>query len=489
MTTSNDFHVEASRRMPLAESVLRLLHYSLEDDFLAGVFERHRGRCFERDLSFPTFVHVISDALLHRDSLHQAVLHAQTELALDVSFQAVYARLATIPCEVSTRLLAEATTRLDEVSICVSTPVPPSLIGYRCLALDGKKMKYVLKRLKVLRGLKGNVLGSKLLVAQDMTTRQAVVVEAHLDGEAADHPLVASVVAQARALPDSRPRLWVADRGFCDFRILALLSEADDDFLVREHSKCKFHRDPSVPIRTGKDELGRSFTEEWGWLGAADNPRRVQCRRIVVERPGYRPLVLLTSLLDADRYPAEELLLLYRRRWGIETMFQRLVQTFDLRHLIGGTPEATVFQACFCMLLYNIVLIVRDYVAEGAQLTPETVSLHLLHSDLVDELIGWMIMIGPDATPGVLGAKTFATPEDLQRYLRERLGGVWKERLRKSKTTKRGPKKTPRAYLKGGHSSVDRIRRGVHEEILIKPRKTKAGPTPAATPATDETKS
>lgn len=348
--------------------------------------------------------------------------------------------------------------------------MPSSLADYQCLALDGKKLKYVLKRLKPLRGLKGNVLGGKLLVAQDMATGRAVAVEADKDGEAADNPLVPGTVAQVRALAHSRPHLWVGDRGFCDFKTLHLLSEGEDAFVIRHHKKCGFHPDPTIPESMGKDDVGRVYREQWGWLGGPENKNRVRVRKITVDRPSGEPFTLLTNL-DADRYPAFDLLILYRRRWGIETMFQKVVQTYDLRHLIGGTPQATVFQAVFCLLLYNITLIVRDYVAEGAKRTPETISSHLLYNDIVDELTAWMKMIGPAATLGVLHATMFAGPEEFRSYLQRKLAGVFTKRLAKAKTTKRPPKKPPRAYLKGGHSSVDRILRGVHEEIPIKPHK------------------
>lgn len=473
MSTPTDIDIEVSRRLPLADATLRLLDYATENSFLADVFERHRGRCFERALPFDVFVHLMADALLgHRGSAHQAFRHAQEEGALETSVQAMYNRLATLPCDVSTGFFAEAAARLDAVVVCPAVDaLPVSLGDYRTLAMDGKKLKYVAKRLKLLRGLKGNVFGGKLLAVQDMATGQAVVVEATLDGEAADNPLVSGAVARVRALPDSRPRLWVGDRGFCDFKTLHLLSEGGDDFVVRYHPKCKFHVDSAIPARTGIDDIGRDYREEWGWLGAPNNPKRVRVRMITVTRPTGGPFKIVTSLMDADRYPAYDLLVVYRRRWGIETMFQRVVQTFDLRHLIGGTPQATVFQAVFCMLLYNITLTIRDYVAEGADRVPETVSPHVLHQDIIAELTAWMKVIGPDATVGVLNGTMFNGPADFQRYLRRTLGGVWTDRWAKAKTTKRPPKKPPRAYLKGGHSSVDRIQRGTHKEILIKPRK------------------
>jgi DDE family transposase len=472
MSTPIDTDVEVSQRLPLADAILRILSYVTDDAFLANVFERHRGRSFERELPFPLFVRLMADALTgHRGSAHKAFRNAQEEGTLETSVQAMYNRLATIPISVSMGLFSEAIARLDAVVLCpVNNTLPISLREYRAVAMDGKKLKYVAKRLKPLRGLNGNVFGGKLVVVQDMATGQGLAVEATLDGEAADNPLVPGAVAQARAQPGSRPLLWVDDRGFCDYKTLHLLSEGNDEFVVRYHSKCKFHVDPSIPARTGLDDMGRAYREEWGWLGAPNNKIRIRVRMITVTRPTGGPFILVTSLMDADRYPAYDLLILYRRRWGIETMFQRVVQTFDLRHLIGSTPQATIFQAVFCLLLYNIMLTIRDYVADGADRDPETVSPHLLHADIVEELTAWMKVIGPDATADVLKCTMFSTPADFRRYLKRTLGSIWTNRWAKAKTTKRPPK-TPRAYLKGGHNSVDRILRGAHKEVPIKPRK------------------
>jgi len=57
---------------------------------------------------------------------------------------------------------------------------------------------------------------------------------------------------------------------------------------------------------------------------------------------------------------------LWRHRdCAIERLFQRVTEVFDLRHLIGSTPQATVFQAAFCLLLSNVIQTVRGYVAES----------------------------------------------------------------------------------------------------------------------------
>src|SRR4029078_12571077 len=55
-TVMDDFGREALRRLPLAEAALRIWAYITDERFLAGLFERHRGRCYERLLHFSVIV-------------------------------------------------------------------------------------------------------------------------------------------------------------------------------------------------------------------------------------------------------------------------------------------------------------------------------------------------------------------------------------------------------------------------------------------------
>jgi hypothetical protein len=468
-----EFDVQACRRLPLAEGVFRLLNYTLDEAFLSGVFQRHRGRSYEKEISFPVFVHLITETLLgHRGSAHQNFLHAIDEDTLPATVQAAFGKLRRVPLSLSLGLVTETFARLQPVlAPRRHDPLPRSLNGFWVLGLDGKKIKYVVKKLQPLRGLKGNIFGAKLLVVEDLRTQQAVGVNALADGEAADQPLVPDAVARVRSLPSKRPRLWVDDRAFCGREVLALHAQEGDHFLTRYAASYTFHPDPEKPVLRGTDDHGRLFTEEWGWLGKPTSTSRVYVRKITVTREGQQPFAVVTSLLDHRKYPAVDLLKVYRKRWGLETMFQQVVTTFDLRHLIAGTAEGTAFQALLCLLLYNITLVIRDGVA-GTERQPTTVSVKLLFDDMVRELTAWSKVLGPDATVDLIRRAPVMDAPALRRYLQTILGDVWTDRWNKAPTRTQPPKAPPRAYLRGGHSSVDKIRRGVHHEIPLKIKKT-----------------
>lgn len=456
------FEREACRRLPLADAVFRLLDFCTGADFLQEVFDRHRGRSYKDILSFPTFVRLIGDALLGRQrSAHRTFATARQEGALPTCVEALYGKLRRVPLTLSQGLLLEATERLQQVWPAARDPLPARLDGLEVFAFDGKKIKYVAKRLKALRPLRGQVLGGKLVVVQHLATGLAVAFQADADGEAADNQLVAGAVAQVRQQSATKPRLWVADRLFCDLKQTALLRAGGDHFLLRYQSKVGFHADPQRPAAAGTDSRGVPYTEEWGWLGAPDNPRRQYVRRISLQRPGKPAIVVVTDLLDAQAYPAADLLEAYLRRWGIEKLFQRVTEVFALRHLIGSTPQATVFQAAFCFLLSNVIQCIRGFIAGAQELEPEEISTRLLFENVAEELTAWQQFLSPKKTLEWLddGVHTAA---QVRAYLRRRLAKRWDEQWRKRPTVPRGPK-PPTQYLQGGHSSVYRIQRGLHK--------------------------
>lgn len=55
---------EVLARMPLAQAVLWLWRWVADPEHLDSLFERYRGRCYEKAICFPTMVQLIADALL-----------------------------------------------------------------------------------------------------------------------------------------------------------------------------------------------------------------------------------------------------------------------------------------------------------------------------------------------------------------------------------------------------------------------------------------
>jgi hypothetical protein len=444
-------------RVPLANAALTAWSYLLHPDFLNDLFARHRGRSYEDILDFPTFVALIRDALvLHEGSGLASFERAEEQGGLPTCQEAVYAKLRRVPPQLSMAFLEEITERLRALLPrgTWAEALPASLDGIEVVILDGKQLKKVAKRLRPVRGRPGKVIGGKILVAYLPRQGLAVAMAGHRDGEANDIRLMPEAIPRARARI-AGVRLWVADRQFGDLNQPAALTEQGDHFLLRRSLKLGFHADPARSARSFVDAHGRTVTDQWGWIGAAKEKRRRYLRQVHLARPGAEDVYLVTDLMDERAYPAEDLLAVYLTRWEIERVFQKISEVFELRRLIGSTPEATLFQAAFCLVLYNLLQVMRAFVAAGQEgLAAESVSMEKLFDDVQAELTA-LVVLFPSATIAGWYAGEWSRAEVVSR-LERLLGGAWKPRYRKA-INKTARPKVKKAKGSGAHTSVQKI--------------------------------
>jgi hypothetical protein len=448
-----DFAPDVLRRLPLAEAVLLLWRWHCQPQALDRLFEKHRGACYTRELSFANVVALIGDALLeHQGSGRQSFQRARHNGTLAVTDQAIYQKLSRLPLAVSEAFLSASTQGLLEVFPQTDALLPDCLHALTVVVLDGKAIKRVPKRLRPLRGQSGGVLGGKALVALHLASGLSLAMATDPDGETNEAKRVPDLLPQVRAqFPGV---LWVADRQFGDpTQAAAFSARAGDHFLVRWDGKTLFTRDPQRPVQRGVDSQGRVYDEDWGTFGGPRNKQRRRVRRITLYRPGEETVVLITDLEDEQAYPATDLLAVYLARWGIERVFQQITEVFDLRRLIGTTPQGTLFQLAFCLLLYNQIQVVRAYVAQGAQQPVSSVSVELLFEDVRRQLIALHEVLQPAEVAQVVPA--IATAEQLRQRLRQLLQSVWTPRWQKAPAKKRTPPHSGNA--KREHKSAYRL--------------------------------
>jgi hypothetical protein len=445
-----------SGKMPLAEAVVEVLQYVGDDARLQAIFDRERGRCYDDLIRFPDLVNLIGDALLeHAGSGNQSFSRARETGELKASKVAAYGKLGRLPLSLSQAFLADLSQSLRELFPAQARRQPPaSLRDFNTITMDGKAIKKVAKRLKLLRKVGGGLLGGRTLVAMHYETGLVIGMHADEDGDANDVRFVPQLLPLLRAQVVGI-LLFLADSGFCDLQRMQEYTDGGNHFLVRRHPKVGFHPDPERSRRLGIDAQGRSFFEEWGWLGAANHPQRRYVRQITLQRPGEPDVALVTDLLDADVYPAEDLLNHYLERWGIEQVFQKVTEVFHLQGLIGGTPKATIFQFAFCLLLYNLIQVIRGYVAAHQRRDTETISIENLFLDVHRQLIGWSVLVESglplDAIP------VAANLGELAGRLHILLGAQWSDRWIKA-TNKNRRAHQPRPHDRT-HGSVYRILR------------------------------
>lgn len=120
------------------------------------------------------------------------------------------------------------------------------------------------------------------------------------------------------AVPDES--LVLIDRLYLQANILVPLMSMGTNrhWLTRAKSTTKY----TVLERLGPgDELVEFAVSSSARQQDPSLPATFQARAVRYQRKGYKPQVLLTSLTDAKRYPAEELRAVYHVRWELELGF------------------------------------------------------------------------------------------------------------------------------------------------------------------------
>jgi Transposase DDE domain len=445
------------QRTPLANATLTAWSYMLNSDFLDELYQQHRGRSYEDILTFPNFVELVRDALvLYKGSGLASLERAEEQEELPTGYGAFYGKLSRVPVGLSLAFMEECTERLRALrpTGVWAEPLPVSLAGMTVTIVDGKQIKNVAKRLLPLRSKPGKIIGGKILGVYVPAEGLVVAMAADRDGEANDVRLMPEAIRRANDRIKG-VKLWVADRQFCDLNLPTILTEQGDHFLFRRTMKMTFTADPKRPQRQAVDSQGRTVIEDWGWIGAENDKRRRYVRQIHLVRPGEDDVYLVTDLLDENAFPADDLLSVYLKRWEIERVFQKITEVFSLQQLIGCSPEATIFQASFCMVLYNLLQLMTAFMAASQKdLMAEAVSIEKLFEDVYRQLTTLVVLFPCAMIAGWYTAQW--TPEEVSRRLQILLGASWTPRYRKAVNKKPRPKVT-KAKCSGAHTSVHKV--------------------------------
>ncbi len=198
----------------------------------------------------------------------------------------------------------------------------------------------------------------------------------------------------------------LADRGFCSLAHLARLLSAGVFAVFRLHQKTivsfrkgRLHVPPRpFPRLKGAKGLPRSRWVRWlgrrdqlveyykpqsqpNWIAAeayAALPDAMTVRelRFAIVVPGFRTreVTLVTTLTDADRYPAAELAQLYFDRWQVEVNLRHLKQTLHLDVLRSKTVAGIRKELCMIALVYNLVRLVMREAARQQAVDPDRIS-------------------------------------------------------------------------------------------------------------------
>jgi hypothetical protein len=145
----------------------------------------------------------------------------------------------------------------------------------------------------------------------------------------------------------------LADRGFCGWGLIALLQRKGVDVVMRAHSTRK------LKGRTMGWAKPQRQSESWSKALWRELPAAVTVRivRFRIEVLGFRTqhVILITTLLDTQRYSDEAVAALYRRRWHVELCFRDIKTTLGLDVLRCQSPALIEKEIWLHALAHNLV--------------------------------------------------------------------------------------------------------------------------------------
>jgi hypothetical protein len=114
-----------------------------------------------------------------------------------------------------------------------------------------------------------------------------------------------------------------------------------------------------------------------------------------------RPQRLITSLLDADKYPAKEIVDLYHERWELELAYDEIkTEMLDgaAAPLRSKSPVGIRQEVWGLLIAYNLVRLEMERVADQAKVKPTRISFTMVLDMVCNE---WLWLSGT-ATPGAI---------------------------------------------------------------------------------------
>jgi hypothetical protein len=185
-----------------------------------------------------------------------------------------------------------------------------------------------------------------------------------------------------------RDGLLLGDRGLVSFAHLALLMNAGVQGCFRlSRGKVTYGRGKANRRRIkrlGKqDTLVRwmptqcpAWLSKQRWSVISEHPLILRQIAYRVCRKGFRDqwAWIITTLTDPQKYPAQELIQLYSKRWQIEVYFRDLKRTLGLQVISAKTVAGVQKEILAFVLLYNLVRRVMTQAAKQQDTTADRIS-------------------------------------------------------------------------------------------------------------------
>jgi len=181
----------------------------------------------------------------------------------------------------------------------------------------------------------------------------------------------------AASLWDSIPdqSLVLVDRNYLQANVLVpiMTTGVERHWMTRAKANTKYR---TIRRLGNGDELVELAVSTEARRKYPSLPMHYDVRAISYQRKGYQPQILLTSLVDVERYPASELRALYHERWELELGFGELKTDMleRLETIRSKSPTAVAQEMWGLLIAYNLIRLEMQRLAVEFGVTPTRIS-------------------------------------------------------------------------------------------------------------------
>ncbi len=356
------------KKTPASVMTKLILEQAVPAEWVDQVFEEHRQRQYPRELLFSTIVELMSLVSLGlRPSLHAAARQME---GLPVTLAALYDKVSRTEPALLRALVTGSAERLAPTikELGCSAILP----GWQLRIVDGNHLPSTEKRLGALRRERGAARPGFSVVVYDPDRDQIVDLQPCEDAYASERVSVLPLLACA-----TKGQLWMADRLYCTLPVMQACEEAGASFIIRQQSKHprlieEGGWQESVAIESG------TVREQIIELKGGHRWRRVELNLQAPTDSGDTVMWFWSNL--PDTVSAGQIAELYRRRWSIEGMFQRLESVLDSEIESLGAPRAALLGFASAILAYNVLAVLKRSVEQAHRETlPEGWEASIFH--------------------------------------------------------------------------------------------------------------
>ena len=151
---------------------------------------------------------------------------------------------------------------------------------------------------------------------------------------------------------------YVADRGYTDYNWWFDINSKGAFFVTRLKRDAKIKEITELQsITNGISSQIFALTNKHPGGGRINHYANIPLKKVIVERKGKRPLILVTNDFSRSDLEIAEL---YKQRWQIELFFKWIKQNLKIKKFLGKSENAIRTQICIALISFVLLRMAEE---------------------------------------------------------------------------------------------------------------------------------